>query len=86
MSVSHFARTCSSTNSTARARALAQARYAADHGITVYTIGYGRDSNDALMRQIADRTGGLFFKVPTEAQLPDAFIEIAKQTHVRLSK
>jgi len=75
-----------SNSSTARARALAQADSAASHGIIVYTIGYGANSDDALMQAIADRTGGTFFKVPTEAQLATAFIEIARQTHVKLTQ
>ena len=49
--------TCASTaysTSIARTRALAQADYAAANGVTVYTIGYGNQSDDALMQDIAD--------------------------------
>lgn len=75
-----------SRSSTARSRALAQADFAISRGITVYTIGYGTNSDDALMQEIADRTGGTFYKVPNENQLAAAFISIAKATQIRLSK
>ncbi|HJP40908.1 MAG TPA: VWA domain-containing protein [Dehalococcoidia bacterium] len=71
---------------TARSRTLDQAGYAAEYGIIVYTIGYGANSDDALMQEIAERTGGKFFKAPTEDQLIVAFKEIASLTHVRLSE
>jgi von Willebrand factor type A domain/Putative Flp pilus-assembly TadE/G-like len=76
----------SSGSSTSRSRTLDQADHAISHGITVYTIGYGTDSDDALMQEIANRTGGTFYKVPTEDDLAAAFISIAKATQIRLSK
>lgn len=75
-----------SRSSTARNRALEQADYAKDHGITIYTIGYGNNSDDWLMQEIANRTGGKFYKVPTEQELANAFISIANETHIRLSR
>lgn len=75
-----------SNSSTARSRALEQADYAQQYGITIYTIGYGNDSDDWLMEEIARRTGGKFYKVPTEQELANAFISIANETHIRLSR
>lgn len=81
--------TCGTTGSnstTARNRVLAQANQAAIHGITIYTIGYGNASDDDLMQQVADATGGKFFKAPDAAELEDAFLTISKLTHIRLSR
>ncbi|MCL4240049.1 MAG: VWA domain-containing protein [Dehalococcoidia bacterium] len=81
--------TCTSlgTNSaTATQRAKDMAQLAQDHGITIYTIGYGNASDDALMQYMADQTGGKFFKAPDEQQLHDAFLAISKLTHIRLSR
>ena len=80
---------CASTgtnSSTAYSRAVAQANQAAIHGITIYTIGYGDASDDALMQDIAEATGGQFFKAPNAAELEEAFLTISKLTHIRLSR
>lgn len=84
-----YTTTCPSTGTnsgTAYSRSIEQANYAADHGITVYTISYGNASDDALMQEIADITGGKFFKAPDAATLQAAFISISKDTHIRLSR
>ena len=81
--------TCPSNSystSIARSRALEQADYAAANGVTVYTIGYGNQSDDALMQEIADRTGGVFFKAPDDASLQAAFIAIAQLTQLQLTR
>ncbi len=81
--------TCSSvqTNTAnAKTHAKAMADLASTHGITIYTIGYGNDSDDDLMQYMADATGGKFFKAPSEADLNDAFLAISKLTQIRLSR
>ena len=81
--------TCSSVShstSLASSRTLEQADYAAANGITVYTIGYGNQSDDALMQEVADRTGGTFYKAPDDAALQAAFIAIAAETNLRLTR
>lgn len=75
----------STNQSAARDAALAQADFATANGITVYTIGYGNASDDALMQEIADRTGGAFFKTPNAVQLEKAFAKIAQLTKLRLT-
>lgn len=80
---------CSSlgtSTSTAAQRARDMAQLAQDHGITIYTIGYGNASDDALMQYMADETGGKFFKAPNEAELNAAFLAISKLTHIRLAR
>ena len=80
--------TCNSwgTNeNAARQAALAEADFAAANGITVYTIGYGNSADDALMKEIADRTGGEFYKAPNGQTLAKAFLAISEITKIRLT-
>ena len=84
-----FTPTCTnnySSSSTAYSRTIEQANYATSHYITVYTISYGNNADEDLMQEVADITGGIFYKAPTEAELQAAFISIAADTHIRLSK
>lgn len=75
------------TNSaTAKTRAEQMAQLAQQHGITIYTIGYGASSDDVLMQYMATQTGGKFFKAPDEATLQEAFLSISKLTHIRLAR
>ncbi|GAB4337048.1 MAG: hypothetical protein Kow0010_25060 [Dehalococcoidia bacterium] len=86
---SNYTTACSSVGnnvSTATARTLEQADYARANGITVYTISYGNDADDSLMQEVARRTGGFFYKAPDDAALQAAFIDIARQTHIKLSR
>ena len=84
-----FTPTCTSNysnTSTAYSRTIEQASYAASHNITVYTISYGDNADDDLMEEVADITGGIFYKAPSAAELQAAFISIAAETHIRLLK
>ena len=86
---SNYTTTCSSVGnnvSTATSRTLEQADYARANNITVYTISYGNDADDSLMQEVARRTGGIFYKAPDDAALQAAFIDIARQTHIKLSR
>lgn len=78
--------TSRSGEATARDHALREADAAASRGIVIYTIGLGPEVDDALLNEIARRTGGEYHKAPTIAQLDDAFRAIAQSTHVKLSQ
>lgn len=75
-----------SSEATARDHALREATAAANEQIVIYTIGLGPEVDDALLREIANRTGGEYHKAPTVNQLDDAFRAIAESTHIKLSQ
>jgi Ca-activated chloride channel homolog len=52
--------------------------------VTVHAITFSRDANQALMRQVAQQTGGVFLHANTNQELIDAFREIAVQVPVIL--
>lgn len=66
------------TNPTARRYALKQARRAADKGVKIFTISLGNQTDQALMNQIANITGGRHFYAPTTADLDAIFDKIAE--------
>jgi len=78
--------TTKDSESTARDHALREADQAAARSIVIYTIGLGPEVDDALLAEIARRTGGQYYKAPTVEQLDDAFTAIARATHVKLSQ
>jgi hypothetical protein len=53
---------------------------AGNAGVTVYTIGLGTDIDGALLRSIADQTGGTFTQVDDASDLPEVFREIEEDT------
>ena len=53
---------------------------AAANFVTIYTIGLGSSVNQALLQDIARRTGGEYFPVTTADQLPDVFRNIEQDT------
>jgi len=59
-------------------RVFARAQEAADEGIIIYTIALGDNSNQSLMQDIADMTGGDFYYAPTSGDLEDIYEEIAE--------
>jgi len=66
---------------------LEEAQRAAEEGIAIFTVGVGRNVNKALLSQIAQMTGGLFFE-SFEAQALDKIFEsiirntVAKEVRV----
>jgi hypothetical protein len=53
---------------------------AGNAGVTIYTIGLGSGVSDALLRGIAEGTGGEYHPVAEAADLPDVFREIEEDT------
>jgi hypothetical protein len=51
---------------------------AAAEGVVVYTVGLGSGIDEALLRRIADGTGGRYFSAPSAADLVAAFEEIGE--------
>jgi hypothetical protein len=73
--------------------ALAQANACAAARIPVVTISLGTEADTSLMQQIADMTGGVHFRVPTnkpvaeyEEDLKDVFRQIANDRPLKLVK
>jgi Flp pilus assembly protein TadG len=60
--------------------ALNAARDCADEGIVVHTITFANVADQALMRQVADITGGKHYHAPNAATLRQVFRELAAQT------
>jgi Ca-activated chloride channel family protein len=56
------------------------ARACSDEGIVVHTITFADVADQALMRQVADETGGQHFHAPNAAALRAIFRELAAQT------
>jgi hypothetical protein len=54
--------------------------------VTIYTIAYGSASDEALMEDIAEMTGGLYFYAPDDTTLEEAFETIGKSTNLKLSR
>ena len=65
--------------SKAEGNAVEQAKLIKKAGIVLYTISLGNDTNENLMRQMAEQTGGKWFPAPTTADLEDIFIEISQK-------
>lgn len=61
------------------------ARTAKSHGLIVHTISFLADSNHSTMQQVAEITGGRFYVAANEAELREAFIQIARQLPVVLT-
>ena len=58
---------------------------AASNNMTVHTITFSRDANQALMRRVAQSTqGGLHFHADDERDLSEVFRQIAKNLAVVL--
>lgn len=49
------------------------AKAASDKGIKIYTVGVGADTNEDVMRQIADITNGIYFKADDQSRLQVIF-------------
>jgi len=49
------------------------AQYAASEGIPIYTVGLGMSIDEAMLRMIAETSGGLFSKVTDPTLLPQVF-------------
>ncbi|QDS97771.1 vWA domain-containing protein [Adhaeretor mobilis] len=54
------------------------AQDAADQGITVYTVTFSQEADQGRMQTVASEGSGLHFHAETDADLRDAFREIAK--------
>ncbi len=54
------------------------AQEAADNGIVIYTIALGNISNQTMMQEIADITGGNFYYAPNSSDLQEIYEEIAE--------
>ncbi len=63
---------------------LIKADEAAQQGITIHTITFSRDANVSLMRQVADRTGGIHLHADTNELLIEAFRDVARELPVLL--
>ncbi|WP_325605205.1 VWA domain-containing protein [Nocardioides sp.] len=55
-------------------------REARDAGIVVHTVGLGNDSDFAVLRDIADGTGGTFARVKRAENLPEVYRRLADST------
>lgn len=55
-------------------------REARDAGIVIHTVGLGDDSDFAVLKDIADGTGGTFARVRRAENLPDVFRRLADST------
>jgi hypothetical protein len=54
---------------------------AANNSITIYTIGFGDESylDEAFLKEVANRTGGTYYKAGNASQLKEAFKEIGRR-------
>jgi len=66
--------------SDSREAARRRAQQAAQADITIYTVGFGGDANNTLLRQIADITGGENYTAGNQDELIDVFQNITGQT------
>lgn len=57
---------------------------AAAEGVTIYTVGLGPSVPEALLTEIAERTGGRYFPAARADELPDLFQEIRDETEIIL--
>lgn len=69
--------TCCPDGATSDALARSQAQRAAASGITIFTIGLGPDINPALLQEIAQTTGGVYYAAPTAESIRFIYFEIA---------
>jgi hypothetical protein len=60
------------------------ARDAQNKNIVIYTIGLGDSADHALLREVADRTGGVYYFAPDAQKLDTIFQQIADQIFLRL--
>jgi len=60
------------------------ARDAQNKNIVIYTIGLGDSADHDLLREIADRTGGVYYFAPDAQKLDTIFQQIADQIFLRL--
>ncbi len=54
------------------------------NGIVVFTIGLGGGADHAILKEVADRTGGVYYYAPGGEQLDAVFQQIADQILLRL--
>lgn len=59
---------------------------AAENGIVIHTVTFSAGADQARMRLVAELTGGRHFHADTEAELGDAFREIARTLPVLLTQ
>ncbi len=52
--------------------------YAQGYNVVLYTIGLGRDVERAVLRTMADETGGVYYEEPTGAELADLYTDLAR--------
>ncbi len=60
------------------------ANRARDNNIVIYTIGLGAQADNALLQEVADRTGGVYYYAPKPEDLDAIFQAIADQIFLRL--
>jgi Mg-chelatase subunit ChlD/subtilisin-like proprotein convertase family protein len=48
-----------------------------DDDIRIFTIGFGADADEELMREIAERTGGQYYFAPDQATLQQVYVDLA---------
>ena len=53
-----------------------QAEIAASNGVTVHTVGFGDDADNATLQAIADETGGTYSYAATDDDLDDVFTDV----------
>ncbi len=58
---------------------LAVPQTAANLGVVIYTISLGTETNESLMQQIADDSGGKHYNAPDSSQLQSIYEEIRSQ-------
>lgn len=63
----------------ASAAAFEAARYAANNGIKVYTVGVGPTTDEATMMDIAELTNGIYFRATEESRLKILFGPVDEQ-------
>ncbi len=71
--------TCTEGSSTAQQDAYSAAQNAANHNITIYTIGFGSDADNATLQHIASMTGGSYYYAADAETLRQIYEDIATQ-------
>jgi Flp pilus assembly protein TadG len=69
----------------ARSTLLRAADVAFENGIIIHGINYGIQTDNALMRSVAEATEGDFYYAPTDESLRDVYAEIARKAYIRLT-
>ncbi len=64
--------------------AISQAALIAQDGFVLYTISLGNDTNQAVLRQMAQQTGGEHFHAPTTNDLDSVFDQISERIPLSL--